>query len=190
MDIKPVDGKTVKVKLEDLNIRYIPMAKLERWWDGHEHGYNMMSLPTSPHVEIMRIFLKHGFDWKRLKHSRYAEERRYRAKVGMTQWDSSKYMKAHFEKRYAILRSLRRSGYVKKKHGNRPIMILKEPFWNSRFKWNDPLIKGLEIWNGAGRSSAFYALGKKYIPVVYVEDVAPGKMKCKDLERKFKNAKD
>ena len=184
-DVRPIDGKVVDIPLEKLSIRYIPMAKLEQWWDGDP----LMALPTSPHVEIMRLMLEHGFDWKRLKHSRYADERRYRAKVGMPQWERSSFMKAHLRKRYAILTSLRDTGYRPKLHKNRPVAILKEPFWVSRFKLNNPRVYGYEIWNGGGRSTAAYALGWKTIPGQFYEDTAPGTLSCPDLEKKFAKAR-
>jgi len=184
-DVEPINGKIEKVKLEDLHIRYIPMAKLENWWDGHKNGCDMMSLATSPHVEIMRIFRDYGFDWKRLKHTKYTEERRFRAKVGMTQWKSKEYMKTHLKKRMSIFTSLKKHGYKAKLHKNRPIAVLKEPFWNSRFALINPLIKGYELWNGAGRSSAAYVLGFGEVPAVFYRDKYSGTMKCKDLEDRF-----
>ena len=184
-DVAPIDGKVVDIELAKLSIRYIPMAELERWWDGEP----LMALPTSPHVEIMRLMLEHGFDWKRLKKTRYADERRYRAKIGMPEWGRSSYMKAHFRKRYAVLISLQDFGYHPKMHKNRPVAILKEPFWNSRFKLDNPRVYGYEIHNGGGRTSAAYALGWKTIPAVFYEDCHPGIMKCKDLEGKFKYAR-
>lgn len=183
-DVKPIDGKVADIELAKLSIRYIPMAQLEQWWDGDP----LMALETSPHVELMRMMLEHGFDWKRLKRTRYADERRFRAKIGMPQWESSSYMKAHFKRRYEILMSLKNKGYKPKLHKNRPVAILKEPFWVSRFKLDNPKVYGYEIWNGGGRSSAACALGWKTIPAIFYEDCYPGIMKCPDLEGKFKNA--
>ena len=48
------------IPLEKLHIRWIPMAKLGRWYHAKD-GYNMMSLVNSPHVQLMWIFNEHGF---------------------------------------------------------------------------------------------------------------------------------
>jgi hypothetical protein len=184
-DVEPIDGKLVDIPLDNLSIRYIPMAELERWWDGDP----LMALPTSPHVEIMRIFLEHGFDWKRLKHTRYADERRFRARIGMKQWAESPYMKWHFKKRYDLLRSIKKHGFRPNMRKNRPVAILKEPFWNTRFGMKNPRVYGYEIHNGGGASSACYVLGHKTIKGMWYRDTAPGTNGCPDLEKKFKNAR-
>ena len=181
-DVAPITGEVVDVELAKLSIRYIPMAQLEQWWVGEP----LMALPTSPHVEIMRIMLEHGFDWKRLKRTRYAEERRFRATLGMPQWKSSEYLKAHLRKRYDILTSLKKKGYQPALHESKPVAVLKEPFWVSRFNLDNPRVYGFEIWNGGGRSTAAYALGWKTIPAVFYRDMKPGSQVCPNLEKKFR----
>ena len=182
MDVRPITGELVDIPLKELHIRYIPMAKLENWWSGEP---TLMNLMTSPHVEVMDIFKDHGFKWGLLKATRYAEERRFRRKVGMPQWNE-KYLKQHFRKRYDLFKSIKKNGFNPAKRASKPVAILKEPFWNTRFMWSNPVVRGLEIWNGGGASSACYALGYETIKGVWFEDAHPGSMKCKDLERKFK----
>ena len=181
-DIKPITGKTQIVKLADLHIRYIPVVTPIDIWN------NDMSLPNSPHVELFKIMLMYGFRWSELMHTRYVKERRRRFKIGMRRWTDEHVME-HLHVRYSILKSLQKHGYSSKKHGDKPVVVLKQPFWKTRFGLDKPFLGGMEIWDGGGRSTAMYALGKKEIPCVFYEDKAPGSNDRGKFGKKLKDIK-
>ena|GEM_PF-2406880 len=162
-EIRPV-GKVEIVPIAELNIQYIPVLTPEDIW--HE----TMAVSTSPHVKLMQMFLYYGFDQKRMRLTDYFRERVRRRMLGMKRWTDKYILTHHAEKRYEILKSIKRSGYDK----SQPILVLKEPFWLTRFGFAPAWVKGKEIWTGAGRSSACCALGIKEIPVQWVEDTRPG----------------
>jgi len=178
------------IPLEELHIRWIPMARLGKWYSSKD-GYNMMALVNSPHIEIMQIFNEHGFCLERLKKTRYWAERKYRQKLGMKEW-TKEHIIDHLKTRYKTFLSLRENGfnqiecwdYIKKR--DRSIMVWKEPLWNTRFNLRDAAIRGLEIQNGAGRCATWYVLGHKTIPGKYIEDAKPGTCKCENIEKRFK----
>lgn len=188
-DYKIISGLE-EIPLSELHIRYIPMAKLERWYRA-ENGYNMMALVNSPHVEIMKIFLKYGFKLSLLMKTRYWSERIHRPEVGIKEW-TKKYLIKHLKNRYKTFISLQKHGFLQekcwdnKKKRDRSILVWKEPFWNTRFNLTNPKIKGLEIQNGAGRCAAAYVLGYKTIPGKHIEDRNPGTCKCENIEKRFK----
>jgi len=177
MAVKEVGGhKEYLAVLTDLHVRYIPKARLERWWG------NDMSLPNSPHIELIQYYKNHGINWDVLLKSRYAEERRARrVEFKQEKW-SEEWIKKHIEHRIDIYNSLKNAGFI---HQGKPIQILSEPFWNTRFGLALPNITGEEIWNGAGRCAAAYVLGWKDIPATKVRDLRPNSNRCESIERNY-----
>jgi len=172
-DVTPIVGKLEPIPLKDLNIRFIPMAKLGRWYDD-------MSLANSPHVDLLRQYIEHGLNWDILENGRYAQERRARRfEFKQEKW-SEKWIKKHIKIRIKIYESLKKTGFVSQ---GKPVMVLKEPFWKTRYDY--PGIEGYEIWNGAGRCAAAHVLGWKTIPGLWVQDTRPGYKKCEKIEKKF-----
>lgn len=177
-----VVSKLVEIPLENLHYRFIPMSFSSAYWPGQEP----MKIGNSPHVEIMKIFKDRGFCDDCLKYTRYCRERLDRGlKYGMEQWLSTKYMKSHLKRRFKILKSLQRKGY---RRPEKPVLILKEPFWVTRFgfKSDSMRIIGPEIWDGGGRCAAAFVLGWETIKAFWVEDAHPGKNSCRKIEGKFK----
>lgn len=172
-----------EIPLKDLHIQYIPVCTPVDLW-GHD-----MSLKNSPHVELMCLFLEHGNDWKRVKQTRYYTERRRRRKIGLSRWIDNK-IKDHVKRRYAILRSLKKSGFRKSLRGEKPVVILRIPFWTSRFGYERDWLGGEEIWDGGGVCSAAFALGWKTIPAVYGEDRCPDSGDKGKFESKLRNVED
>lgn len=174
-EIRPITGKLEKVELKDLHIQFVPVVTPVKLWN-HD-----MSLENSPHVELMRILLEHGLDWKRIEPTRYVKERTRRFAIGLKRWVEKKIM-GHIEVRYDILKSIKKKGF--KKSRQEPIMVLKEPFWKTRFGHEFP--QGYEIWTGAGRASAAYVLGYEKLPVMFYEDKYAGSNKKGRFEKKLK----
>ncbi len=178
VDIVPITGKLELIDLSILHVRWIPQARLERFW----HGEDLMALTTSPHVELIRMYAQ-GYGMAALMKTRYADERRSRRAMGMERWTEA-YIHDHIMHRIKIYSSLKKHGFIP---GDRPIEVLREPFWNTRYNLKDDRIKGAEIWNGAGRCAAAIVLGWKTIPGLWVKDAMPGTMKCKKIDGKYKN---
>lgn len=157
-EIKEIRKAIVPVK--GLHYRFIPVLTPEKFWHGD------MSIENSQHVELMRIFLKHGLDWGRIQKSRYWEQRIYWHSVGMTQW-TKKYAKQRIVVRYGIFKSIKKHGFK-----NKPVKLLEIPIWASRFGHRG--LVGPEIFDGGGRCAAAYALGIEKVPAIWCEDRAPG----------------
>jgi hypothetical protein len=184
-DIRKIDF--LKVPLKDLHYQYIHNYTPIKLWN-----YDM-SLPNSPHVELLRLIKEDGFNWKRIWQTRYVEERIGRRKLGMKQW-TDEHIKKHIRNRWATYKSLKKYGYKKKLHRtkkgrNYPIRVLLEPFWKTRFGIGRPWLCGFELWDGGGRSCAAHVLGWDSIPAEICEDTKPGtndKGHFKDKLRKVK----
>lgn len=183
IDVKPLVIKGRKeLKLDSLNYQFVPIVTPIKLWN-----YDM-ALKTSPHVELMRLFLDHGLDWEKIEETRYFKERVRRHDLGLRQWTTTR-IKEHVQRRYAILRSLKRAGYRKKLYRDKPVSILKKPFWSTRFEYKKDFLTGKEIWDGGGRCAAAYALGWETIPIVYYCDVSPGSKTKGKFSSKLENVK-
>lgn len=157
-DVKKI-SKLTKVPLEDLHVRFIPVVSVP--WEG-------MKIIDSPHVELFRMYKRHGYKWNYFRNCPYVLERRHRRDIGMARWTEHYIRFYHLPKRFAIYDSIRRKGYNKKF----PIEVLKRPFWETRFGYEG--LEGPEIWTGAGRAAAMVVLGKNNIPCKWYEDTKPG----------------
>ncbi len=174
-------SKLVDIPLKELHIQYVPVVTPMSLWNDD------MSLANSPHVELLRLIEGYGFNWDMIFKSRFARIRQHRALCGLTQWDKPK-IKDHIKQRWGIYKSILKKGFKTKLCKDKPVIVLKKPFWNTRFGLKDDRIKGLEIWDGGRRSSASYALGHTRILGYYAEDSKPGsndKGRFKDKLRKI-----
>lgn len=174
-EIKKV-GKSV-LQLEDLHHQYVQTAYCKDFWNDD------MSLANSPHVEMMRIMLEHGLDIKRLQKTRYVAEKRYRVSLGRKQWTDDYIFNMHLPKRYKILRMVK-NGYKK---FDKPVAVLGIPFWRSRFGEAPEWVKGIELWDGHGRTSAMYALGMTEVKCSLYEDANPGSKQWKKVQKELKS---
>jgi hypothetical protein len=170
MDIKTVEKR--KVELKHLHYQYIHNYTPIKLWNFD------MGLPTSPHVELLKLIRREGFNWKRIWQTRYVEERIGRREKGMKQW-TDEHIKKHIRNRWATYKSLKKHGYKKKLHRtkkgrNYPIRVLLEPFWKTRFGVNESWLDGMEVWDGGGRCSAAYVLKWDSVPAEICEDTKPG----------------
>ena len=142
----------VPVELAKLHNQYIPYVTPFDLWN-----YDM-ALATSPHVEMLQYIVKHGFNWEEIFKLRYARERLRRKEIGWGKWGRAT-TKKRIMIRWRIYQSLKEHGYKQSRCESGPIMILEEPFWNTRFGLKDERVHGMEIFDGAGRCSAAYVLG-------------------------------
>jgi len=172
-----IKKKWKEVRLADLHIRYIPVVTPIELWN-----YDM-SLVNSPHVELMRLFDKHGLNWDKIKKTRYYKERRHRYLIGTKRWNRN-YIYYHIDKRYNLFKSMKKKHRDTKKS---PISVLKHPFWTTRFGLEEKWLGGMEIHNGAGRCSALVALGKETVNVRMCKDMYPGTGKKGKFKEKLKN---
>ncbi len=178
-DVKIISALS-NIELAGLKYRYIPMAKIEPFWNGQQ----MMAIESSPHVEILKVLIKKRWDWDTILAMPYSIERKERRTLhGQKKW-TDKYLINHLKTFFELYKSMDKDGY-KLKLSKRPVMILKEPFWKTRFNLNDDRIVGPEIWNGGHRCACAYVLGWKTIPGYWAEDICPGKMVCSKIEAKY-----
>lgn len=179
-EIKAIEEQNIKLSL--LHIRYIPVVIPVNIW-GRD-----MRLIASPHFDLMRLFKKHGCDVERIKRTRYYQERARRYEIGIKKWTPDK-LRSHIKKRYATFKSLAKFGINKRLLVKDPVCVLETPFWQTRFNNVPEWVRGYEIWNGAGRCAAAYALGLKRFPVTIVQDKYPGTGKKGKFKDKLKNVK-
>lgn len=106
----------------------------------------------------------------------------------MKRWSDSK-IKSHIKARYSIFKSIKKHGYDPKFDNSNPIQVLKQPFWKTRFGLDEPWLNGLEIWNGAGRCAAAYALGIDRLKVKMCTDRYPGTNDKGKFKDKLKSVK-
>jgi hypothetical protein len=177
--------KSAKVILADLHYQYIHNFTPVKLWN-----FNM-GLPTSPHVELLRLIKEKGFDWGALWDTRYVEERVCRREKGMSKW-TNEHIREHIQTRWATYKSLKKYGYDPGKHTTKkgrqyPVRILGCPFWTTRFGIDRDWLDGMEIWDGGGRSAAAYVLGWKKIPAIICKDAFPGSMEKGMFKDKLKH---
>ena len=166
-EIKVISG-IVDIPLDQLHLQYIPkITPLEMY-----PGSDPMLMLKSHHVRLLKKIIKYGLNKKVLKKTKYWQERRHRFNIGM-EWSDSRVFE-HIKRRWDTYCSLKKKGYNKKKGDRKPILILKEPFWHTRFNWESGFLHAPEIWDGAGRVSAAIVLGWKTISCRYCEDAKPG----------------
>jgi len=172
-EVKVIGRKIIA--LADLHHQYVKPIYQEEFW------HDDMSVPNSPHVEIMRIFMKYGFDVNRLKASRYVADKRKRFVLGRKAWTDDYIFNKHLKKRWKVFRLVKKgfTGWI------RPIMILTEPFWKTRFGNTPEWVKGPELWDGHGRASAMYVMGYYKTEVDVCEDAKPGSGQWKKVQKEL-----
>lgn len=180
-DIKIV-SKIQPIPLDKLRIRYVPVLTPLKIWN-----YDMR-LKNSPHVELIQLIMKYGMDWDMIMKTRYVKERQHRYVCGLDKWTEEKII-AHVIKRGKIYKSLRKYGYSKKKEHGNPVIVLEKGFWKSRFEVKEKWLKGMEIWNGAGRCAAAYCMGWDFYPAVLAKDKYPKSHKKGKFKDKLRNVK-
>ena len=167
-EIKVISG-IVDIPLDQLHHQYIPKCTpLELY-----PGADPMHVLKSHHVRLLLKIIKYGLNKKVLKKTKYWQERRHRYNIGMTRWTDGVVWE-HIKKRWDTYCSLKKHGYDKKKGDRKPVLILKQPFWETRFNWESGFLNGPEVWDGMGRVSSAIALRWKTIPGRYCEDAKPG----------------
>lgn len=164
-EVRPVSDKLVRVKLADLHYQYIPVVTPEELWN-HD-----MALPTSPHVEMLKLVARTAHP--NVRATRYWKERVRRREIGMAQW-TDEHIEEHIRRRILTFESMRKRGFKPALYKDRPIRVLAEPFWKTRFGGTPEWVQGLEIWDGGGRCAAAYVLGWETIKVQMVRDRKPG----------------
>jgi len=180
MDEIKIISKLTDIPIKKLCIQYVPIVTPLDIWD-----YDM-SIKNSPHVELLNLIYKNGFDWKRIMKTRFVKIRRHRYVMGLDKWTKER-IKEHIRQRWGIFESLRKKGYIHKKSKKRPVIILKKPFWQTRFGYSASWLKGYEIWNGGRRCAAAHYLGWKTIPGYYAVDKHPGSNKKGRFGKKLVN---
>jgi len=178
-----ISSELVDIPVKRLHIRFIPVVTPMFFWA------NDMSLGNSPHVELLDLIKEFGLNWNVLEETRYWAEREHRYKIGFKDWDKKK-IKTHIKRRWGIYRSLKKSGYRHKLRGDKPVIVLKKPFWKTRFGLDYDWLKGPSIWDGGGICAAAYYLGYETIPGYYAKDKYPGSKKKGVFEHKLRFVED
>jgi hypothetical protein len=108
--------------------------------------------------------------------------------MGFKSWTTDK-IKCHIKRRWDIYKSLKSKGFKQKLSGDKQVLILKKPFWKTRFGLDEKWLDGYEIWDGGGRCMAAYQLGWKTVPALICEDTQPGSKLKGKFEEKLKCVK-
>jgi len=167
-EIKVISG-IVDIPLKDLHHQYVAkVTPLELYSKD-----DPMSVMKCHHVSLLKTIIKHGLNKKILIKTKYWQERRHRYNIGMTRWTDSVVFE-HIKKRWKTYRSLKKHGYNAKEGDRKPILVLKKPFFETRFNWSSGFLNGPCLWDGMGRVSAAITLGWETIPGRYCKDAKPG----------------
>lgn len=172
----------VSASVGNLHHRYLPKIT-PMYILGYKE--DPMHISRSPHVKLLRTLIKYGFNKRKLKQTKYFQERRHRYSLGMPKWTDS-WIFEHIKVRWNIFKSLEKNGYDNKKAKAKPIIILQKPIIETRFQWDSGFLKGPEVYDGMGRSSSAYVLGWNRIPAMLAEDAHPGSMQFKKAYNKIK----
>ena len=172
------------ISVDSLHHRYLPKITPLHLFKGSDP----MHISKSPHVKLLRHLIKHGFNWRRLRNTKYVIERRHRFGLGMTRWTDD-WIKQHVRVRWNIFKSLEKNGYDKKKAKARPIIVLEKPLIETRFSWDSGFLNGPEVYDGFGRSSSAFVLGWEKIPAVIARDAKPGTMEFSKGFNKIKKVR-
>jgi len=167
-EIKVISG-IVDIPLNKLHHQYIAKCTPLEMYPGEDPMHVMKSY----HVKLLNTIIKHGLNKKRLIKTGYWQERRHRYNIGMIKWTDSEVWK-HIKRRWDTYCSLKKYGYDKKKGDRKPVLVLKQPLWETRFNWESGFLQGMECYDGMGRISSAIVLGWKTIPGRYCEDAKPG----------------
>jgi len=162
-------GRITKIPILSLRLQYLP--KISPIW--LYPGEDPYRIDRTHHVALLKHIIKYGLDWKKLKKLTYVKERRHRYDIGMRNWTDS-HVREHIKRRWDTYRSLKKKGWSKKLSKVKPVTVLKKPFIETRYNWESGFLKGPEIWDGMGRTSAAFVLGWKEIPVQWAEDKHAG----------------
>ena len=152
-EVKKV-GKIVKVPIMRLHLQYLP--KVSPIW--LYPGKDPYRIDKTHHVTLLRHIIKYGLNWKKLKKLKYVAERRHRYDIGIRVWTDSK-LREHIERRWKIYRSLKKRGWKSSMSKVKPVLVLKKPLFETRYNWESGFLKGPEVYDGFGRSSAAFVLG-------------------------------
>lgn len=168
-DVLRYSEEVVRMPIESLRVRYIPVVTPEDLWQ--RDGHTDMTIPYSPHVELYVHYAHtHGRPvWDEMCSLRYVKERLLRGQRGQSRWTEDYIRNHHLPKRFAIYDSIHSLGLL----GRYPIAVLDQPFWLTRFGYPVPGPVGPEIWTGAGRASAAWVLGYKSIKAHLYYDANP-----------------
>lgn len=174
--------KPVEIEVNSLHHRYLPKIT-----PMYILGYkpDPMHISRSPHVKLLRTLVKYGFNKRKLKQTKYFQERRHRYSLGMPKWTDSWIFK-HIQIRWKIFKSLEKYGYNQKKCGNKPVIILEKPLIETRFDWDPGFLNGFEVYDGFGRSSSAYVLDWKKLPAMLAVDNRPGAREFRKAYNKIK----
>ena len=177
--------RPVNIEVNSLRHRYLPKIT-----PMYILGYkpDPMHISRSPHVKLLRTLVKYGFNKRKLKQTKYFQERRHRYSLGMPKWVDS-WIYKHIQIRWNIFKSLEKNGYDNRKAKAKPIIILEKPIIETRFNWDSGFLRGPEIYDGFGRSSSAYVLGWEKIPGSLAVDAKPGHMEFKKAYNKIKRYK-
>ena len=160
MEIK-YTSKLTQIDISKLHLRYVPHVE-------PLHLYNDdMSLKASPHVEMLYLIGTYGFDWDRIKESRYGQILEYKHVMGVGGYDRNDILD-NLNKAWRTYSSIATRGM----RDRRSVIILKKPFWATRF--GHKKIKGMEIWKGVWVCAAACFLGMKTVKGRMAEDAYPG----------------
>lgn len=148
-------GPQREYRLADLYYQYLPKYTSMAIWN------NDMSLPNSPQVELLRLWLDVGWDWPKLMDSRLAHDRRYRHKRGASKWTESR-IQDHITHRVSIYKSIKKHGFRKSMSSKQPIAIMETPLVKL-FDVKYSIARAPEIYHGGRRCAAMYVLGHETV---------------------------
>ena len=153
--------KKLAIPISQLHFQYLEPVFNKKFWPEND-----MLVANSPHVHFLKLYQKHGDNFKELWKSRYVQQFLYWRRIGFHHRDD-KYIKSKIRRVVNLYNSIKRHGYIKKHR----ISALSESIWASRYGGKNVFLGDYEIWHGHHRSAVCYVLGIKEVPCILFQNI-------------------
>lgn len=173
-----------KVDIDSLQFQYIPRLVCHRLWLDSD----VMKVGFSPHVDLLRIYVNHGLDYSLMMKSSYAELQRYWNDINFRTTNGNvrteKFIKSKIDGFIKLFNSIKNKGFDRSNH----LIVLKKPFWTTRYGFHRDIGDDYEIWSGHHRASCCYVLGIPAVPCKIFVDKKPNTHKS-GFDKRLKHVK-
>lgn len=166
------------IPLKGLKVRFVGIYEDVRTFRG--------DLETCLESQLFRIFKEFGNKKVLTKESEYAKRYMRIAEINGHRPNLEK----HLAKKFYHFQYVRKHGFLLRKRRGDPILILKEPFWKTRYGEEFDVLEGPEIWEGVTVCAALWVTNKERVRVLWARDRYPGRKDVyKDVEELKLNRK-
>lgn len=168
------DSFPVFVPLEGLKVRFVGIYDDIRTFRG--------DIDNCLETQLFRVFKEFKGNFTIAKETDYvkrylriAEMRGFKPKV-----------EELLNRKLRLFTYIRKKHFIQRKRKGDPILLLKEPFWKTRYGGEFDSLEGPEIWEGVSVCAALWVTNQKRVKVLWAKDRAPGTKEVADDPIEFK----